>query len=173
MNLNWTAEAKVLVVIVYYMILGVVVLTIFTNSITDLGDLTTATREYFRCEGPGTGNATACESERKEVERMVNIVPTTIAFVLLGLYPVFNLVYTVNVKELKTQLACMERKVEMPPPVPGNRPRSRESRMTGNIQSATPYPVSYLRNGEPQRTSSFSSVYARPSTFTPHPPPTT
>ena len=167
-NLNWTAEAKVLVVIMYYIILGVVVLTIFTVYTSDVEDFAEAALKYFNCERSGPGNATICQSELEHVQRFVDVIPTTIAFVLLGFYPIFNLVYTVNIKELRSELACMERKVQVAPPY--SRPGSRENRVGGNIQSVTPYPTSYIWNGVPHRTSSFS--YERPTTFSPHPPDT-
>lgn len=173
-NLNWTAEAKVLVIITYHLILGVAVLTIFTNSILEVAGYTTSAFEYFRCENNGvSSNGTSmCTRERSDVEGQVNPIPTTIAFVLLGLYPMINLVYTINVKELRAHgmLVCMERKVLQVAPL-DNR---------GNIQSIYGRPPSAMRppsvlrppnsnggggGGGNHVTSSFS--YGRPSTFRP------
>jgi hypothetical protein len=154
------------------MILGVAVLSIFTNFSTGLEGFTSAALNYFRCEAPGTGNTTTCQDELDKVEDLVDIVPTTIGFVVLGFYPTFNLVYAINFKDLRDRLACMERQVEAAPH--SNRPRSRENRVTaGNIQSAAPYAAMYVgRNGEPHQTSSFGAEYKRPSTFAPQPPTT-
>lgn len=160
-NLDWTAEAKVLIIITYHLILGVAVLTIFTKSIIDVSGYTTAALDYFGCER--NGNGTTCP--RSDIEGQVNPIPTTIAFVLLGLYPTFNLVYTINIKELRGRLMCMERKVLTPL---DNR---------GNIQSIYGRPPSVMKppsilrpptsnGGVNHKTSSFS--YGRPSTFRPH-----
>ena len=157
-NLNWTTEAKVLLIIMYHLILGVAVLTIFIRSILDVATDKMAELEYFRCESQGAPSNNICD--RNSVKG--DLISTTIAFILLGLYPAFNLIYTINIKELRG-LLCMERKVLQVAPL-DNR---------GNIQSIYGRPMghsSILRpptsnGGANHVTSSFS--YGRPSTFRP------
>lgn len=116
-NSNWVAETKVLVILIYYLVLGVVVLTVLTNSLTKRVNFNEEADRYFACEASGiiqeddleTGSSTC---KREGLEKLVNPVPTAIAFALLGLYPAINLVYVINFKELKKELWCRAKKIE-------------------------------------------------------------
>lgn len=102
----WSSEIKVLIVLCYYIILGVVVLTTFTIAMTDLKTFYHEIMKYFACErqpqfGNNTNstNSSTCDLER--VERLINPIPTTFSFILIGIYPAVNLVYAWNLKELR------------------------------------------------------------------------
>lgn len=171
-NLDWTAEAKVILMLVYYMVLGTVVLTIFTKHLTGIDKLREAMDAYFNCEAGGLGrdsfdmassstNSSGCD--RGSVERLVHAAPSAIAFALLGVYPLINLVYIINLKELKEKFTFREkRQVEI------------AYRSRGKIQSSMFHPVHPGINGvnfQRQVTSSFCSTdYTRPNTFKPLPP---
>ncbi len=184
-------------ILMYYILLGAVVLTILTNSLLDLEEFKKAVTAYFTCEATGIQisdiddnmmhmeNNSQCEEEREEFKGLLNPIPTTIAFTILGLYPLMNLLYTVNVKELKKKFALKERKVEAIR-------RSREERLTiHSMMRANPVsPITFKGIGGNDRglinfnaaaasgspiqhgpiTSSFSSGnYTTPSTFRPIP----
>ncbi len=150
MNLNWTTEAKVLLILGYYLILGAVVLTILTNSLNSVTEFRRELEKYFKCESFPKGNNT-CDSHN--IESLVNPIPTTIAFVVLGFYPVINLVFTINIKEIREKVCGEKRKVEVVSPANHYVPY-----MRGSIQSAQPplsiYPLSR------RSISSFESILA-------------
>ena len=102
-----TAERKVLIVFCYYVILAVVALTTFTIS-TRNGDLT-ARRifEYFTCEQNGHDPDEPCS--RSNFEELTNPAWTTLSYMLLGMFPIVNLIYAVNVEELKAFCQCSGR----------------------------------------------------------------
>ena len=105
----WSSEIKVLIVLCYYIILGVVVLSTLTIAMTTLSQLLTEVTKYFDCEGQPqslennvTTNSTSDSTcDRRPLERLVDPIPTTIAFIVIGIYPAVNLVYTWNYQELK------------------------------------------------------------------------
>ena len=94
-----TAERKVLIVFCYYIVLAVVALTTFTIS-TRNDDLTVRRiLEYFTCEQGGHDPEDPCS--RSGFEELSNPAWTTMSYILLGMFPVVNLIYAVNVQELK------------------------------------------------------------------------
>lgn len=170
-KLNWTAEAKVLTVLVYYILLGTVVLTILTNSLTDLGSFYREATNYFLCEQSGIPSNSNCS--RSKLEGLVNPITTAVAFVLMGLYPAVSLVYVINIKDLK--MLTTKRKVEV---------AQRENHQRGNIQSimvlrpgvvggggpgsgGTMMNSSLIRGGLTPARQDQSNLYLRPSTFNP------
>ena len=197
-NLNWTAEAKVILILFYFLVLAAVVIAILTYSLVSTDDFFETAVKYFTCEDGvasydeydtmAVNQSSPCEQLRGELRSLINPIPTVIAFVLLGLYPLMDLVYVINIKELKKKFALKKRKVEVIN-------KSREDRM--NVQSAVirATPINFGGGGRGggggmnvggglinfnaaaanfspgadygHKTSSFSSAYTRPSTFEP------
>ena len=58
--------------------------------------------EYFACEETGAIPGKDCS---KPLDRLGGMVSYTIARCLWGLYPLVNLIYVVNVKELKQKFS--------------------------------------------------------------------
>ena len=54
---------------------------------------------YFICEGRGNDPNNPCD--RNTFRQYSNPELTTISFVLINIFPVINLVYAVNIKEMK------------------------------------------------------------------------
>ena len=98
--LNWTVEMKVLVVLCYYVILGVAVLTIFTRGLFDINE--EVIKNYFICESKGLLPNLSCQ--RSKLEAALDPTPTSIAIVIIGFLPAVNLVYVVKFSELKRKL---------------------------------------------------------------------
>ena len=92
-----TAERKILVVFLYYVSLGAVALTAFTLAIKYLDYNITEIFNYFDCQKSGFNNT--CEFNIKQFPTVA-----VAAYVLLGLHPSINLVYALNVKEIKYAL---------------------------------------------------------------------
>lgn len=93
------AERKLLIVFCYYVVLAVISLTSFTMSTRDASAIATHTLEYFLCEQGGHNPETPCS--RAAIDEMTDPVISTMSYILLGLFPIVNLVYALNVQELK------------------------------------------------------------------------
>ena len=93
-----TAEKKVLIVFLYYVILGVVSLVSFGISARTGSMFSSALKSYFVCESTNAGN---CDDERAAAARNTFPGLTNASYILLALYPLVNLVYAFNFNELK------------------------------------------------------------------------
>ena len=69
-------------------------MTTFTLTTKDIDQNTLALTEYFECEKNGRNNTCSHDSQQHPVLSLM-------AFVLLGLYPTVNLLFAINVQELK------------------------------------------------------------------------
>lgn len=94
-----TAERKVLIVFCYYMVLAVVALTTFTISTRNDEVAIRIIAKHFICEQSGFDPEGSCD--RSRVEEQGNPVWTTMSYILLGIFPIVNLIYAVNIQELK------------------------------------------------------------------------
>jgi hypothetical protein len=103
-----SAERKLLIVFCYYVLLAAISLTAFTLSTKNLPETVKNFLEYFDCEKDGHNSSDPCS--RADFERLNNSALTTFSYILLGLFPVANLVYAVNVQELKAYCQCFSRK---------------------------------------------------------------
>ena len=93
-----TAEKKLLVVFSYYVVLASVALTAFTLSIRNSSNFITSIQQYFLCEQGGHDSSSPCS--RDYISQSFPSL-TTLSYILLGLFPVVNLIYAMNLKELK------------------------------------------------------------------------
>ena len=92
-----TAERKILIVFCYYVILGVIALTTFTINTKNSDRTTKEIVEYFGCESLGPEEP----CDRSGFEAQLHPVLDCLSYMLLGLFPAVNLIFAVNVKELK------------------------------------------------------------------------
>lgn len=96
-----TPEKKILIISCYYVLLGVVALTAFTQTLKDNEALTREYEKYFLCESKGIDPDDTEACDRSDFEQYQTPGLTASAYFLLGFFPVANLIYAVNVKELK------------------------------------------------------------------------
>ena len=95
-----TAQKKLLVVFCYYVMLSVVDLTTYTMIARNSPVLRESLQRYFFCEQSGRDSSKPCN--RSEFENMTNASGITLSYILLlAVFPVVNLVYIVNIQELK------------------------------------------------------------------------
>ena len=94
-------ERKILISLCYYVVLTVFVLTSFTLSVRNIEPFSKELRGHFACEQLGQDPENPMLCDRQRFRRLAYPEVTAVAFVLLGLFPVVNLVYVLNVKELK------------------------------------------------------------------------
>ena len=95
------AEVKVLIVFLYYFIIGVVSLTFFTIASKDITDIRSDLTAFFGCESQGIQPGRTCE---RNVNRMMSETGVMVVYLLLGFYPVINLVYVVSFQDIKSFL---------------------------------------------------------------------
>ena len=89
-----TAERKILLVFLYYIILGVFCLTTFTLAAKHYNRNTVATIRYFECEKNGRNNTCSYDAQQYPVVVLMT-------HVLFSLFPTINLVFAINVQEIK------------------------------------------------------------------------
>lgn len=184
-RLDWTAEAKVFTALFYFLILGITTITILTKSLAEVETFVGKAADYFLCEASGVPNGTEanstvsplCKAERERLYNITEPVGTTIAMVLLGLYPIVYLVYIINIRDLKeTWCTRTVREVE---PSQKTTSASRKKKKTvpdlyAPLGSNRDHPSYYTNVGDtstvvPTRFPGFGEDdgYTRPSTFTP------
>ena len=87
-----TAETKILVVLCYYAIFGIIALSFFAISSAEQEEFINAIEEYFICEG--AGSQMECDRSQFEQYTYSGLVITT--FVLLGFLPCVNLIFVIK-----------------------------------------------------------------------------
>ena len=98
-----TAERKILLAFLYYITLGVFTLTTFSKATSEAEQNTIDTYYYFECEKNGRNNTCVYDVEQQAAMG-------TISFILLAVFPAFNLVYALNVQEFKGYLRYIKNK---------------------------------------------------------------
>ena len=97
-----TAERKILIVFVYYVFLAVFALLTFSLSIRNEDQFITEVLKYFKCESKGIDPDNTCDTNGYLKHRQVALI--SISHILLGLYPVVNLIFVINFQELKKHM---------------------------------------------------------------------
>ena len=99
------AERKILIVLCYYVVVASFSLTQYTVVVRNLDAFDAQLEKYFICELSGHDPSNPCD--RNEFRQLSNPGITAVTFVLLGLFPLFNLIYALNYEELlKRCRAC-------------------------------------------------------------------
>ncbi len=93
------AERKILIILCYYILLGVFALATFTHAVRRLDNRANNYGKYFLCESTGIDpdNPEGCELGTPVTISILLICSN----VLLGLLPAVNLTYAVNGRKLK------------------------------------------------------------------------
>ena len=81
------------------MVLAVISLTVLTLFSRNSSQLVESIRKYFICEQGGQNLNNPCN--RSDINRLSNPWVSTLSYITLSLFPVMNLLYTVNIQELK------------------------------------------------------------------------
>lgn len=92
------AELKILLVFVYSIVFAVIGLITFTVSARDASSLEEQLTDYFVCEARGAGGD--CPQDFTSTLVRVDVL-LAVSVVLLAIYPIVNLVYVVNIQDLK------------------------------------------------------------------------
>ena len=86
-----------IIVFLYYIVFVSVALVAFTLDIRRTDEYVAEVTKYFICESKGNGSCST-----SEYEDLSNPEITNLAIFLLGLFPAANLVYALNINELKS-----------------------------------------------------------------------
>lgn len=97
-----TAERKILIVFVYYVLLAVFAVLGFSLANRDAERFTTEVVHYFECERKGVDPDNPCDTSG--YRRIPNIYIAMLSYVLIGMYPLINFLYVIDVQELKQHL---------------------------------------------------------------------
>ena len=96
------AERKLLFVFVYYVVVIVFILLGFTLRVRGREIFLSEILCYFQCESHGVDPENPCDTSG--YDNSLNVVMTAIAYVLLGVFPLANFIFVVNVGELKQNI---------------------------------------------------------------------
>ena len=93
-----TAEKKLFLVFIFYIFQASISLTVFTIGTRNSELFANALQEYFMCEFKGHDPSDPCtHNGTGQVSTPLNVL----SIILLGLYPVVQLVFALNISELK------------------------------------------------------------------------
>jgi len=96
-----TAERKILIVFCYYVLLGVIALTTFTLTTRNGALAADAVADYWQCEIAGVDPENPCDRLRDLFEALTYPGLTSVSYFLLGIFPAVNLIFAVNIAEIK------------------------------------------------------------------------
>ena len=96
-----SGEVKVLIISCYYAIFAVFIVTTFTiTNVQKHEQFTSDITTYFMCEAAGTVR----ECDKSFVDHTGDIF-TILSIILIGLFPIVNLIYVLNIRELKQKIS--------------------------------------------------------------------
>ena len=98
-----TAEKKILITFCSYVLLTVVALTLFTIATKVSEPFVDKLSNYFVCEGKGNDPC-----DRNAFRQLIYPWLTVVSHALIFLLPAVNLVYALNIKELKEKFNIMK-----------------------------------------------------------------
>lgn len=140
-----TAERKILIVFVYYVILAVIALLSFSLTVRDGNTFITEVYKYFNCESKGVDPNNPCDTSG--YRKVLHIALTSLSYILLGIFPVFNFLFVINVHELKSFL---KRKFPFLFERPGKKRAAKFQVSTSETPSSTSSTTGMLSSSTPQ-----------------------
>ena len=95
------AERKILIIFCYYVLVVVIALIAFTVTTSNIGQFAAAVADYWLCELTGVDPENPCDELRASLERFQFPVLSSFSYILLWIFPAVNLIFVVNIRELK------------------------------------------------------------------------
>ena len=93
------AEIKILIALCYHFLLGIFLFAAITVPATNYSQYIAAVSNYFLCESTGVNSSkNACERNFEKFDGRILFV---IALFFLEMFPIVNLLYVLNVEEIK------------------------------------------------------------------------
>jgi hypothetical protein len=97
-----TPERKILITLCYYVLVSVVALSRFSIIVRNAEAFEERLIDYFACEAGGKNP----DCTRNDFRQHSYPKLTAISLALLGIFPAVNLIYAINVGELKEKCCC-------------------------------------------------------------------
>ena len=94
-----------IIILGYFIIFGVSALTTFGVTLWNGQNFRKELVSYFLCESTGTNGDKVCS--RMGIEQFSTPILIALTLLLFGLYPLVNLVYAVQIQELKQKFKSM------------------------------------------------------------------
>lgn len=94
-------QSKVLVIVIYFFLFLLESQVAFTFALREAPDFRDGLMRYFRCEALGV---TMMCDPRKYFDRTAGQAAVVVGYVILGFYPAMNLMFFVDVKEIKRKV---------------------------------------------------------------------
>ena len=107
-----TAQRKLLIILCYYVLLAMVALTGVSIPLRNAEQLTNVLTEYWQCEAAGIDPENPCN--RASVEQQSNPALITISYVLLWIFPAVNLIFAINIREIRQKFKTWSSKTATP-----------------------------------------------------------
>ena len=95
------AERKVLIIFCYNIMVVAIALIAFSVTTRNGVQFAAAVTNYWRCELTGVDPENPCDELKASLEGLLFPVLTSFAYILAGISPAVNLVFVVNISELK------------------------------------------------------------------------
>ena len=86
----------------YYVLLAVFAVLGFSLATRDVQRFTTEVTRYFECERKGMDPDNICDASG--YQNLPNITIASLSYILIGMYPLFNFIYVIDVRVLKQHL---------------------------------------------------------------------
>ena len=86
----------------YYILVAVFTLLGYTLATRNASRFTTEVLRYFECERKGVDPDNPCDTSG--YENIPNIYISLLSYILLGMYPLINFIYVIDVHELKQHM---------------------------------------------------------------------
>ena len=83
----------------YYVVLAVIALSAFTLTVRDEESFSLAVLRYFECERKGVDPNNPCDPSI--YTKRLHIALTSLSYILLGLFPMVDFIFVINIRELK------------------------------------------------------------------------
>lgn len=99
-----TAERKILIVFCYNVMLVMLAMTSYTIGSRNEEVVMAAIKEYWQCEAIGIDPDRPCINLRASFEELTYPGLYVLGYLIFGLFPAVNLIFVVNIKELKKKL---------------------------------------------------------------------
>ena len=109
-----TTEMKILVLLCYFIILISTIQAVFTRIPLTTDQVYATFVNYFACELSGT--SPECNAAKEPIEELTVPSESVAANILMGMFPVFQLIYIVNFGDIKQKClyyVCCIRKNEV------------------------------------------------------------
>ena len=126
---KWRPEIKISVILIYFSLFLGTSQTALTFVLRNIPNYTSELKTYFLCESSGQLPGKVCE---RSFERLGWEIVIVIAYIILGCYPVVQLIYVVNVKDLKQELTREGSSVAVLNPLSTHKPRMQKTSMSSD-----------------------------------------